>query len=194
MSWSEIKKAVNSDLSKPLNELITRKSYNKHISATYSSNQLANYLKYQTIANVVGSGKIHSIAISNQNDNFMIAKISVDDEVIFNATFSKLSMAEFDYYRDAHGSTACTVFGPDSNTGTMSDGANRLLYTGNIQDGDLKTTDLPFVNESKNMGRGYFVLNEPIIFNKSFKIEVKFPSAVTSKVANYCSVLYNLNE
>ena len=64
MSWSEIKKAVNSDLSKPLNELIDEKSVDK---ASMVSNlkilTASNIRGGSTVFSITGKGRLHALSI-----------------------------------------------------------------------------------------------------------------------------------
>ena len=64
MSWSEIKKAVNSDLSKPLNELIDEKSVDK---ASMVSNlkilTASNIHGGSTVFSITGKGRLHALSI-----------------------------------------------------------------------------------------------------------------------------------
>ena len=98
MSWSEIKKAVNSDLSKPLNELIDEKSVDK---ASMMSNlkilTASNIRGGSTVFSITGKGRLHALSIipmmttytssSNAYTNFTFT-VNKDGKVFRTGTFT----------------------------------------------------------------------------------------------------------
>ena len=64
MSWSEIKKAVNSDLSKPLNELIDEKSVDKASLVSNLKILTASAIHGgSTVFSITGKGRLHALSI-----------------------------------------------------------------------------------------------------------------------------------
>lgn len=195
--WAEIKKAINSNLDKPLNELIAEKS--GELLTLTQNNSIVNSANVRTVTDsftntsktlleVTGSGKFILASMNGSGSNsgkYHQLKIIIDGEVAFYIRRTNSNNSNY-ITSVTIGSTEYILVMNTSNvyiagvTGSLSLASSSPLVTGN---GDT------LVNISDGNGGGILCPITPILFKQSLKVE-----AVTTCTSTCTSVvIYELD-
>lgn len=162
MSWSEIKKAVNSNLDLPLNEKLEKMFlYDNFVARKFIFNQSA----LKTLVDVSGKGELQYFELYSQTT--CATRITIDDNVYyFNATGYVRDIASQKYFRNFGG----TVFGmPTTTTRNISvSSVERHFATMPFHDIQWGSDSPSTLNEADTV---FVAFKNELKFNKKLKIE-----------------------
>lgn len=200
MSWAEIKKAINSDLSLPLNKLITQGVYGLKTTRGYGNINASS--DYKTLLNVTGKGYLANMLFygttsNNTYSKTLTLKMIIDDKNVLYLEFPQIPTITSSRYSTLNitagivnlksGVINDTLFRPFADYDNASETSYGDLKLNNIQLANLGartgrqflklSSDLQIIPAINFKGGEYYLstvvlMNELIRFEKNIKIQV----------------------